>query len=268
MSTKRSLPTVGKFQTEEVERYVNDRIYMKNPVTWFGWVSGLLVAGGGFAFVQLLEFWMIATASGGLIVSIGSLTRDLMRRDSIRLDYLKKLNRQLENQADELAKWLDVEFSSLGHSQADDLLLRLQTHMTTFEEVLSQKFPPGTKTYEHFYGAAETLQIQTLNVLKDTATQIKVVGAIDIVGAQRSFASAPEGEKQSHQRRIDLHAEGQQRLAELLQQAEAAVAGLAELKQEVANIRGDGAKEFDSFIQNVNQLAQRASGYRDEQTIN
>jgi len=257
MSDQRSLPTTASFQPAEVERYVNRRIWFQNPVTWFGWVTGILAAGGGFAVIQLWELWMTLAASGGVGVSLVSLANDFRRRPTIRLDYLGELNRQLENQGAELAKWLGTEFASLGNQEAEERLERVQNHMTTFEEVLGHKFLEGSQTYEHFHGAAAALHTQTLNKLKEVATQIKVVGAIDIEGAKRD----------KDQSRIDLHTGGQRRLSALLSEVDTAIVGLATLKQEIAEIKIGDEDEFKGFLTKVGALANQAEHYRDERAI-
>ena len=268
MSKSRSLPTVATFQPAEVERYVRDQIYFKNKVTWLGWVTGILTAGGGFALVQFVEVWMIAAAAGGFFISGSSLTRDLLRRESIRISYLDMLNKQLEGQAAEMSSWLDEQFQSLGHAEGKRLVERLETHMSTLEEVLEAKFQPGTTTFKHFFGIAETLHIETLNVLKDAVTQLKVINAIDVAHATEMAAAAKtEEEKAPHQRRIDSHAEGKQRLSELLMTAESAIVGLVDLKQEVAEIKGGNAEDFSDFLGKVRGLADRAGLYTDERTI-
>jgi len=254
MADKQSLPTTASFNPETIDKWVMNKIFKRNPVTLFAPVTGVLFAGGSYAVLQTMSPLMMVAVGGGITVGLGSLLVDLfVRKDSIRMSYLAEANKQLEAQAEQLTRWLESEFQELGHTQSLDLLNRLKSYMDAFEDVLEDKFQVGTETHEHFHGAAEALLNQTLNTLKDVASQVKVNMAIDL-------DTASETAVLGYQR-------GEERLVKLLASADSAVVGLAELNQKVAAISSGDQNDLSEFLKEVQTLANQSKNYIDERTL-
>ena len=255
-----ALPSIGEFSREAAESAAMIAA-LQRPLPLVLVVAGALgiTAGALFLGVPAMLF------GGGVLVS-GLLGTGIsyLRRDALVIAFLEQYNAALHNRAEEMAEYLHGEFKEMGIERGMKQIERLKRHREALKEVLGEKFDPSDVSYAQFLGTAEELFVQTLNCLKDAATQRHANDAIDIKDLRKSIKERPD---QSIARRIELYEKGEARFEALLNSVEIAITGLSELIQEVASIGDDGAQAHKNFIARVKELSSRAGLYMDERRI-
>ena len=108
-------------------------------------------------------------------------------------------------------------------------------------------------------GPAEVLYIQTLNLLKDAAIQLRANQTFD-----KNYDTNTEHGAATKRR--ELHEGGMQRSNALMESVESAITGLAELAHDVARI-GSESHTHEDYIQRVREVASRANLYEDQKRI-
>ena len=258
MSEKQSTALVPlDFSKEAVSKAVL-RAAAENPLVTLPTAIG----GAGLA-ASLLLGWPIWLAAPLLVGPALFIINYFGRRDVLAANFLQQLNAATRDQSKRMAGYLQGEFTELKFDRGTKQIEMLQKNLATIKTLRGEKFDKGDMSYESFLGPAEILVAQTLNVLKDAAAQLRANQTYDQTYDRK--ASKGKSGNGSVDRRRELYEEGTKHFDELIESAESAITGLAELAHDVAKIGSGG--DHAEYIKRVKDVASRAGLYVDEKRI-
>ncbi len=245
------------FSQEAISKAVL-RAAAENPLVTLPTAAG----GAGLAAFLLLG-WSIWLAAPLLVGPTLFAINYFGRRDILAANFLQQLNAATRDQSKRMAEYLKGEFTELNFMRGVQQIEQLQKNLAIIKGLLGEKFEKGDMSYEQFLGPAETLVAKTLNVLKDASAQLRANQTYDH-DYDRKTSKGKSGNG-SIDRRRELHAAGTKHFEELIEQAESAITGLAELAHDVARIGSGG--DHAEYIKRVQEISSRANLYVDEKRI-
>lgn len=257
--SKRSIDLMPLDYSKEALSRAVKKTAIENPlVTWSTAIGGV----GVLSASVLGTSWLFAIP---LIVAAGAFSLNYFgRRDAIALSYMLSYSIASCEQAEILAVYLRGEFAELDYERGAHQIEMLQKHLETIAHMLGERFDVNDISYQQFMGPAEILYIQTLNLLKDAAIQLRANQTFDKDYDGKMKRGAAEDSNAA--KRKELYEGGVQRFNALMASVESAITGLAELTHDVARI-GSESHTHDDYIQRVREVASRANLYEDQKRI-
>lgn len=252
---------------------------LESPVSLFP--LGISLLSGLTSFLFGSSFILDAIMYTGLGLGLGAwFINFFIRKDHFASQYLKALEKKLNEQNDKMLAKIKQEFqeNDLGNDtrvygdQGYEQFERIQDKFEAISEILEKKFNPGELTHRRFLASAEEVYLSVLDNLNEIAGMLKTTEAIDSAYIEKRLRyfkkkkelnADDEKEINSLNKRKNIKSKQIEHINKLLSTNEQAMTSLDETMTSIASVKTKqgASQDIEQTIGQLERLAKSAKKY-------
>ena len=269
---------MGRYSKEKINKETL-KGSLESPVTLFS--LGISFLAGVTSFLFGSGFILNTIMYAGLGIGLGSwLINYFLRKDHFASEYLKALEKQLNEQNDKMLAKIKHEFQESDLSedtrvygdQGYEQFERIQDKFETISDILEKKFNPGELTHRRFLASAEEVYLSVLDNLNEIASMLNTTEAIDAsyIDKRLEYFKTKEDINADDQKEIDslnkrksIKSKQIEHINKLLSTNEQAMTSLDETMTSIASVKTKqgASQDIEQTIGQLERLAKSAKKY-------
>lgn len=269
---------MGRYSKEKINKETL-KASLESPVTLFSLGVSLLAGVTSFLFGS--GFILNAIIYTGLGIGVGSwFINYFLRKDHFASQYLKALEKQMNEQNEKMLSKIKQEFlenelsedTKIYGEQGYEQFERIQDKFETIATILEKKFNPGELTHRRFLGSAEEVYLSVLDNLNEIASMLNTTEAIDSSYIEKrldyfknreNLSADDQKEITSLEKRKSIKSKQIEHINKLLSTNEQAMTSLDETMTSIASVKTKqgASQDIEQTIGQLERLASSAKKY-------